>query len=192
MTEALCALLGALVGGLITGHYTLRGVREQYRLEQEMRETTEKGLIRNFRQMIRTEVQTLWDHYLNDMGREVEGLGEHEPLLAIYPVTQNNYFSVYDNNCASLGSIEDEHLRGLIVKVYTRAKGLLDAFRMNNELIKDYRETDFQRLHFQNLHLRDLAKQKLEALRNYADSIKQEHATMRQLVQDLLNNLNNN
>ncbi|EKZ2441578.1 hypothetical protein ACU63X_01740 [Klebsiella aerogenes] len=130
-SELASGLLGALVGGLFTLLGTLiEGRRQKRALEEEARSKQRSVLIG-----IRTEIITLIDLYKSRMSDSIDNYDGSEPFSNIFPLSQN-YFSFYDTNSLSLASINEEALKS-IVMFYGSAKGLVDTYKMNNDVVDE-------------------------------------------------------
>lgn len=130
-SELASGLLGALVGGLFTLWGTLiEGRRQKRALEEEARSKQRSVLIG-----IRTEIITLIDLYKSRMSDSIDNYDGREPFSNIFPLSQN-YFSFYDTNSLALASINEEALKS-IVMFYGSAKGLVDTYKMNNDVVDE-------------------------------------------------------
>lgn len=87
------------------------------------------------------EIETLWESYIVGVGNNLAALPENQPLLTYYPVTQE-YFSVYVGNAILIGRISDTELRKSVVSTYAMARGLIDSYRLNNELLQKFEHWD--------------------------------------------------
>lgn len=182
------SVVSALVGGAIAGFFSLRAVDRSAKKDSEMRKKEEESLLNAFLLSIRDEVDTLWNRYMWGIGEELEKLPENQPFLWQYPLTQN-YFSVYDNNSSLIGKIKEDNLRKLIIITYTQAKGLIDSYRFNNEMVKTYE--DFSLRQTSNPTFGEKVEAELAALIRYAEGIKKQHNEIRENIVELLKRLSN-
>lgn len=127
-------LVGAIVGGLIAGYYSLKATKEAHHHQKTLAEENEKLIISSLLQAIHDELETIFDQYQETMGHKVESLNDGEPLNFYYPVV-SDFFTVYHGNSFLLGRIRDNDLRKSIIKTYTIAKGMADSFKLNNDLV---------------------------------------------------------
>ncbi|MFH1692092.1 MAG: hypothetical protein ABIC68_05965 [Candidatus Omnitrophota bacterium] len=178
------AFLGVLIGGL----FTLKGVEKAHELDLKRERSAEKKLIDSFLQMIRTELEAIWSQYQISMGRQVEALKEDQPLLVIFPVA-GNYFSVYENNTNLLGRVKEENLRELIVIVYIKAKAMLDAFKLNNEMIKEFEKFSRVSQNETDKTIKAFSDARLISLKEYAALIKKGHKEFKDSIQTLIGRL---
>jgi hypothetical protein len=96
------------------------------------------------------------------------------------------FLVVYNGNTFLLGRIKDNDLRKSIIKTYTLSKGMVDSFRMNNDLIQKfehwnsvYTETNLQ------VHL-DKAIAQRQALVEYAKTLKAQHFILKENVKSTI------
>jgi len=181
------SIFSALTGGLIAGYFSLRAVDKAEMKDSKKREEEEKSLLRSFLLSIRDEVDTLWNRYMWGMGERLESLPENSPLLVYYPVAQN-YFVVYDGNSSLIGKIKDDSLRKLIIITYTQAKGLLDSYKMNNELVQKFENFSIA------AHNNSMFNSQAEAVRaglvTYVKGIKEQHYEIKKNVAELIEKIN--
>ncbi len=128
------AIIGGLTGGIVTGIFTILAVYIIYKKEKEKIKEQEESLIKSLLQSIHDELETLWDIYQKEIGTYLESLQENKPLLHIYVIT-HDYFTVYHSNSFLIGKIKNNDLRKRIITTYTIAKGLIDSYKLNNELV---------------------------------------------------------
>ena len=179
------AAIGAIIGSFIGGCFTLIAVGKTHRNDLEKQRQQEESLIRGFLKSIYSELETLWEIYQNGMGSEVESLEENQPLLMYYPVTQS-YFTVYDNNSSLIGKIMDTNLRRSIITAYVEAKGLLDSYNANNDMVQSYMNLRLLYQQTENDIFKKEADNQLAILTVYAKEIKKRHHEIKDLVNSLL------
>ena len=182
--EFIIGMIGAFIGGF----FTLAGTLVAHSLEIRRDIEKEKRQLKGVLQAFHTELKTLWERYLVTAGNKLEGLQDRDPLLMYWPITQD-YFTIYSSNAGKIGEIEDSELRSLIVAAYTKSRGLVDSFRMNNELNARYEH--FTALANSTRSQNDIANQNayLEALRTYSSTLKELHKELKLLVEDLIQQL---
>jgi hypothetical protein len=176
--------IAALVGSAVS----LLAVYLTHRWEKKKEEEREKEIIFGFYQAIHDEVETLWEIYMERSGNQIETLKNNEPVLFYWPVGFD-YFTVFNNNNFLISRIKDNDLRKEIVTTYTLAKGLVDTFRFNNDLIYKY-EQACTIYHETQLETHQAVIQSQHAvLSDYGNSIKQGHFIFKEKVNSLLRNL---
>lgn len=178
--------LSAIIGAVIGGSFTLLGSLFTSRLEKSKERRQKEADLREFLSSIRTEAETLWNQYSWGMGSTLEKLEEGKPLLAYYPVTQN-YFIVFDNNTNLIGQIRNQELKKLIVTTYVQAKGLIDSYRMNNEMVQKYENFMFLYQQTNNQIFKHQADAVLNGLISYATGLKFQHSEIKLKIDTLLN-----
>ncbi|MDX8410975.1 MAG: hypothetical protein R8K46_03740 [Mariprofundaceae bacterium] len=179
---------GALVGGGLTGFFTLRAADKSHRQALDLQKQHQQKIVKGFLQAVHDEIETLWEAYQSGVGVQLEALQDGNALLVYYPVTQE-YFTVYNSNGFLIGHVEDADLRKMIVQVYSAARGLIDSYKMNNEMLSKlefwmylYKETS-NSVYEQN------AQEKLAAMQLYAKSMKSSHAGLKDISSQLLRRL---
>lgn len=168
--EALIGLLGALIGGLITLRVAQQSFRNQERLLLERRFREERA----FLEAVTCEIKAVSSQYMHMVGEKLEQHPKPEPFNWYFP-TNGSYFSVFDSNAHAIGFVRDKNLRDLIILTYARAKGLVDSYQYNNELVRQFdealKEMDFAKAVETAPNLA-LAKGQL---RNYASELRKAH-----------------
>lgn len=169
------AIIGAIFGGwfsyIIFSNAAEQNFLNNIKLQEHSRKMAIDGLI----QALHDEITTLWERYMWGIGKYVENCRDGEPITHIYPITQNEYFPIYDRNASSIGAIEDNDLRRAIVTTYTKAKSLIDSYRMNNDLIAKWRYLLSLISTSQNIQIKNEADFMLINLIDYAKKIKEIH-----------------
>jgi len=179
------SLISAVIGGVITGGFSLWAVDKAHKNDLMKEEQQEKLLIKGFVQSIKTEVQTLWDRYQEGIGNDLEALPQGQPLLAFYPVTQD-YFTIYNGSSFLVGRIKNERLRNAIVKVYTQARGLIDSYRLNNDLIRELQNLDSLNTQVGGGVFIPRINAHRQGLLNYAPVLRELHQKVKESVENLL------
>jgi hypothetical protein len=182
------AISGAVLGGLITGFFALRSTDKAHKHQQELSDENEEKTIQGLLQAIHDEIETVWDRYQDTMGARIDVLKEGEALAFYYPLV-SDFFTVYNGNSFLIGRIPDNDLRKQIIKTYTLAKGMVDSFRLNNDLVhkfevanKIYQETN------DDIH-KEHATSHYASLISYASTIKEGHLALKQETSQLLREL---
>lgn len=184
----LIPLLQVVATGLITGLIALLAIEKTHRKELEKDDRREEYQIEGFLKSVYVEIKVLWERYSTTMGKQVESLNEGKALLIYYPLTQD-YFTIYNSNAALIGKIENDQLRSSIVSTYTKAKGLVDSYKMNNEMILKYE--NWYLLDQQTKHeiFKRQASMQLAVMIDYAKKIKSMHNEVKKDINNLLEEL---
>ena len=133
------SLYSAIIGGLIAGTASFLATRRAHRNNLQRQEIAHKLRVNNLLQALYDEINILWEGYWWGAGEALEKLNDREAIKWIYPLTPD-IFTIYNGNAALIGSIDDKYLRKCIIITYTKARALIDAFRLNNKLIIRYDE----------------------------------------------------
>ena len=182
------AIIGAIIGGVITGFFAILATNRTYQHQKQHAEENEEKLINGLLQAIHDEIETIYEQYQETMGSKLESLKEGEALTFYYPLV-SDFFTVYNGNSFLIGRIPDNDLRKRIITTYTLAKGMVDSFRLNNELVskfefanKVYQETQ-QDVHKQQatLHYASLVE--------YAKVLQNGHFKLKKEITNLLREL---
>lgn len=176
--------LGALIGSTIA----LIATFISHRLQRSQQDENEQRMLHGILQAIHDEIETLWDNYVDGVGHQLEALADSQPLNLYWPVTQE-YFTVYNTNAFFIGRIQDHDLRKLIVSTYSKARGLIDSYRLNNDLVQKHEHAYWIYQETQNQIHKANAASRYAALTNYAKFLKKGHAEVKTQVQLLLREL---
>lgn len=181
-------LISSGVGALIGSVLTLVGVYWAHLLEKEEAARKDAERIHGLLQAFHSEIETLWRVYQASAGAWLEALPNDEPMLMYWPLTQD-YLTIYNTHAPFIGRIKNHELRKQIIATYTKIRGLIDSFRMNNDLVQkwEYAHSIFQEtrgsVHESN------AKARYQALVDYAVSLKKLHLELESMVSELLQHL---
>lgn len=162
---------------VIGGSFTLIGVIINEYFVKKRNILEEKEKTKNFVESINLEVNTLWDLYLKNIGKTLELHNEKEPFFFTYYAKQD-YFLLYSKNTNQLGSIENKELREIIVRIYVKAKALLDTYQLNNEFIEKHEL-------YHTTKNEDMRIGYYEALTEGAPSLKEIHFDLKNEVETL-------
>lgn len=182
------ALTSSGLGAVIGSALTLVATMVSHRLQQKAISDAESKHLLGLLQGIHDEIETLWEGYSDSAGVQLEALQVNQPLLMYWPITQD-YFTIYNANAFSIGKVADHDLRKLIISTYSKSRGLIDTFRMNNELVQKYEYAYFlfqqtqDPIHQSNMNMH------FQALANYSVQLKKRHVELKQMVSELLRNL---
>ena len=187
-TTTFASGVAALIGGCIAGLFALLAVDRTYQKNLSLQKKNQEKLINAFLQAVHDEIETLWDAYHKNAGVELENLPEGEPFKLYWPILQD-YFTIYNNNASLIGHVEDHDLRKLIVQVYAKARGLIDSYRLNNEMFAKYEQSVLLFNQTLNPAFKQQANGVDNALRDYAKKMKKSHTELKDLTNQLLRRL---
>ena len=166
--------VGAVIGGVITGGFTLYGIWRSEKFARSSSSANEAELVTALLQAIHDELEVVFDRYRAQAAPLVEALGDNEPFLVYFPIA-SDYFTVFNGNAHLIGRVRDHDLRRSIVRTYVVSKGLVDSFRMNNHMLMEYERA--HELAAATQLPADLATRtaKLEGLVKYGSALKKDH-----------------
>jgi len=181
--DAVVALVSAIIGGAIAGYYTLKATDKAIRDQNEKENRSDEKEVQNLLDALGVEIKTLWDFHMKRVGQMVEELPDGKPLAFYYPLTQD-YFTIYNSNANLIGRIKDCDVSEAIVVCYNKCKKVVDGFKYNNELYREYRAFAIEEEVTPSVqaHL----KAAREALVAYALVVKEDHFELKGYVERLL------
>lgn len=165
-------VVATIAGGFIAGICSLKATKLAHKHQIEISDKNETNLEMSLLQAIHDELETVYNRYYETMGKEVKELPENEPLNFYYPLV-SDYFSVYHGNSFLIGKIKDAKIRKAIIKTYTVAKGLVDSFRLNNDIVQKLENWNFVYEETQLEVHRIRVEACVDALKKYASVLKQ-------------------
>lgn len=180
------SFLGAIIGAYVTGHFSLKAANKAFENQQKHTEELERKEVKSFLRAIKTEVNVIWDRYIESVGKELEKLPEDTAFLFTYPIYED-FFTIYNNNADKLGKVSSQTHVKQIVKTYHLAKGLADSFKLNNQLIEKFIEANEKYVDTREEYYNQRALELESIMVRYASQIKETHETVKQEI-DKLNN----
>lgn len=184
----LSAISGAVIGGVLTGYFTLIATNKTYEHQKAHSKESEEQLIKGLLQSIHDEIETVFERYQDTMGTRLELLKTGEALVFYYPLV-SDFFSVYNGNSFLIGRIPDNDLRKKIIKTYTLAKGMADSFRLNNDLVGKWEFSEKLYAESKSDTHKQQAIAHYHALVEYAATLKEIHNTLKSEANSLLREL---
>lgn len=181
----LSGLIGAVVGGVLTGVFSILAVNKSEKFARDVKTEQDKKTLKGLLQALHDELESVNERYQETMGAQIEALPDGQPLLMYYPVI-NDFFTVYNANAHLIGTIENNDLRKSIVRTYVLAKGLVDSFRMNNELVAKFEQWHVRSVETNHELHKQNAQAQYEALVRYAKLIKESNAEVKKSLADLM------
>jgi hypothetical protein len=145
----------------------------------------DKETLQGVLQAIHDEMESLWEAYMDSVGHHLEALPNGQPFNMYWPITQD-YFTIYNSNALLIGRIPDPDLRKLIVSSYSKARGLIDSYRLNNDLVQKFEYACLVWQETGNPVHQTTATARETALAQYAVKMKESHARIKEQVQHLL------
>ena len=134
---------------------------------------------------VMAEVETLWDSYYEGAGRRLEALEKGKAFMYYYPISQD-YFTIYNGNSFLIGRVGNARLRRTIVEAYTKARGLIDSFRLNNDMVQKWNHLDLMRQDSQNPMLIHMMWMQEQSLVHHAVKLREIHRQTKESLEHLL------
>jgi hypothetical protein len=179
------AVIPGLIAGLITGACMWIALIIQHKHERDLQAQKEENQVNAFVHAVMAEVETLWASYYEGAGKKLEGLEKGKAFMYFYPISQD-YFTIYNGNACLVGKIGNARLRRAIVESYTRARGLIDSFRLNNDMVQKWNHLDLMRQDSQNPMLIHMMWMQEQSLVHHAIKLREIHQQTKEGLEHLL------
>lgn len=170
--EWFSSFITALIGAIVGGFFTLRGVDREARITRAEAERESIELQLSVLKGIKGEVSTLIDLYNKRMRESIDSISPGKMLLINFPVGDDN-FTFYEQNAKVIARLNDT-ARDSIINIYTYARSLIQSFKGNNQLVMEYEKILFDMADnnknkdmYERLH-----EAKIEVMVDYAQGIK--------------------
>lgn len=132
LSSSITALIGAVVGGM----FTLRGVDREAKITRAEAEKESIELQLSVLKGIKGEIFTLVNLYNKRMQYHIDNIAPGKMLLISFPIGDDN-FTFYEQNAKIIARLNDTP-RDSIIKIYTYSRSLIQSFKGNNQLIVEY------------------------------------------------------
>jgi hypothetical protein len=185
MSIELSKFISVAIGAFVGSSLTLLAAYLSHCWQVSIQNKKDDKAIKSLLQAIHDEIETLWELYMQGAGNKLEALEKNKPLNFYYPVTQD-YFTVHTSNADSIGSINDNDLRKLIVTTYSTARGLIDSYRLNNDLVQKHESAYWIFKETNSQFHEQMAFGHYKALVSYADVLRADHDNLKVKVTELL------
>lgn len=140
-------LVSALVGALIGGGFTLVGVWYGAEVSRRRNALEEKRNILAFLQGIAEELDVIWKGYLADIGDRFESSeGWSDGFVDLLWDPPAHQTSFYLSNGILIGRLENEKLRGEIIKSYISFERLIALYLSNNRSLIELQSESYDDL----------------------------------------------
>jgi hypothetical protein len=179
------AVIPGLIAGLITGGCMWIALLIQHKHERDMQAHKEEVEINAFIHAVMAEVEMLWESYYEGAGKRLEALEKGKAFMYFYPISQD-YFTIYNGNSFLIGKIGHARLRRVIVETYTKARGLIDGFRLNNDMVQKWNHLDLMRQDSQNPMLIHMMWMQEQSLVHHAIKLREIHQQTKESLDHLL------
>lgn len=186
----LSSFITALIGAIIGGWFTLRGVDREAKISRAVAEKESLELQLSVLKGIKGEVFTLISLYNKRMQNQINNIEPGKKLLINFPVGDDN-FTFYEQNAKTIAKLNDA-ARDSIINIYTYARSLIQTFKGNNQLVVDYEKILFDMA--DNNKNKDMYERlyaaKVEVMVDYAQGIKNIDAELRNAINEGFNVIN--
>lgn len=189
--ELISSFFTALIGALIGGFFTLKGVDREARITRAEAEKEALELQLSVLKGIKGELTTLFDLYNKRMRVHVDNISPGNALNLGFPIGDDN-FTFYEQNAKSIAKLSDD-ARDSIINIYTYARSLIQSYKGNNQLIEEYEKILFgmaENNKDKDMYVR-LHDKKVEVMVDYAQGIKAIDAELKEAIEKGFNVIEN-
>ncbi len=180
----LSSFITALIGAIIGGWFTLKGVDREAKITRAAAEKDSLELQLSVLKGIKGEIFTLMNLYNKRMQNHIDSISPGKMLLINFPVGDDN-FTFYEQNAKIIAKLNDT-ARDSIINIYTYARSLIQSFKGNNQLVVDYEKILFDMADNnkdKNMYER-LHTAKINVMVDYAQGIKNIDAELRDAINE--------
>lgn len=183
LPEWATAFITALIGAVIGGRYTLKGVEKEAEINKQASERDSLELKLSVLKGIKGEITTLLGLYDVRMKEHIDDIAPGKILGIGFPVGDDN-FTFYEQNAKEIAKLSDESRDG-IINIYTYARSLIQSFKGNNDLINQYQEMNLLQCKYKDdEHLVTFINDHIECMIDYAQGLKLIDGETRQAISD--------
>lgn len=185
--EWLSSFITALIGAVVGGMFTLRGVDREAKITRAEAEKESLELQLSVLKGIRGEVFTLISLYNKRMRDHIDDIGPGKMLCIGFPIGDDN-FTFYEHNAKVIAKLNDAP-RDSIISIYTYSRSLIQSFKGNNQLVVEYERILFDMAdNNKNKEMYEgLYAAKTKVMIDYAQGIKAIDAELRKVVDEGFN-----
>ena len=133
LLAAIVAVMGAVIAANSAYRNVTRSRFEETEAERQLARAAERERVKGVLHALREEILQLWLILAEDLGTPIETLDLKRKPLPYWSYNQS-YFSVFDRNAGTIGSIENDQLRSSLVRTYMFAKRLVDQYQGYNRM----------------------------------------------------------
>lgn len=180
--EWLSSFITALIGALIGGLFTLRGVDREAKITRAETERSDLELQLSVLKGVKGEISTLINIYNKRMQKHIEEIKPGEMLLISFPIGDDN-FTFYEQNAKLIAKLDDA-ARDSIINIYTYARSLVQSFKGNNQLVAEYEKIFFDMAdnNTDKEMYQRLYDAKIAVMIDYAQGIKNIDSELREVI----------
>lgn len=186
--EWLSSFISALIGAIVGGIFTLRGVDKEAKITRRQAEKESLELQLSVLKGTKGEVSILLALYDERMKEAVEAVQPDKPLNVFFPIGDDN-FTFYEQNAKEIAKLKDES-RDAIISIYTYARSLIQSYKANNKFIDEYGEAfiEVRKSNHDKFYV-DLLNEKFQLLATYGQAIKTIDGETRRAIQNGFNTM---
>jgi hypothetical protein len=144
--EFWAAILGALIGGSLTGWFALLAQKQAAKHQRERDRETEAVHFKAFLQSIQEEISASWNVYVFQVGHMLENAAAAGNALPYWPC-YGDYFVIFKANANNLGMVKNEPLRNALVTTYILAQGHIDTYQAYNGFLTGWEQAKLAQQH---------------------------------------------
>lgn len=188
--EWLSSFISALIGAVIGGMFTLKGVDREAKISRAEADKEALELQLSVLKGVKGEVFTLINLYNKRMRGYIDNIRSGGILNITFPIGDDN-FTFYEQNAMVIAKLNDTP-RDSIINIYTYSRSLIQSFKSNNRLVAEYEKILFDMADnnknkemYEKLHAA-----KIEVMIDYAQRIKAMDAELREVVDEGFNVIN--
>ena len=180
-TEFLAAVVGAVVGGLIAGGFTVWSQRQSNKAQRRRDKEADNEQITGTLQAIATELETFKARFVDAFRKIFVEPDQQKPYVHLPKIVgfRHSYFVVFESNASLLGRVTNSALRREIVSTYVKLKAVVDVIGHYAERRDHWERTRYQ----EEFRDREVAKEEIE---NWAERIRNSIPDLEQEISGLL------
>ena len=148
----------ALITGLVTGFFTLNGVKKSNKYNIELKNLQDLENTKHILIAFKEEINQVYERFYSSIGKFIEDY-DGTGFIDLITKCDQKYFSIYENVSPKIGTIKDENLIKSIIKTYTVGSGMIETMTMYSEIFEKY--IDF--VVYNNEKVNDITYQKISA-----------------------------
>lgn len=183
------SIIGALIGGKMSAIASYDATQQAHKNSLKLQQDAKNEAVKNLIQALYDEINTLWERYMWGVGDALEKLKDNEPITWIVPIATQDNYTIYNGNADKIGLIDDHDLRKMIIISYTKARSLIDSYRMNNDHVQKW-DYALALLKAGNLQYENEVKERFAIMVNYIEKVKKTHNDIKNDVEKLISLFN--
>lgn len=133
-------LTGGVVGAVVAGIFTTRGIKTQFSRQRVLQAAEEQKETSHILRALNTEISMFFKTYMETIGKQIEELNETSEEIWQCKFSVNTDFIIYRANADKLGRISNDNLRALIILTYQAFEQVGDIFKQHLAQMDKYQE----------------------------------------------------